>query len=100
MKKNNEWIKSVERALKSKGVSRPAARKTAAATVKKSLEKSELSKKREAHATDWKETSRVYRASCSSGARAAQVLHDAAAINKQSTMVGKIVVVKRKTTER
>jgi ribosomal protein L18 len=93
MKKNKAWVKAVENALKAKGFTKGAARKTAAATVSKSIAKSKLVAARKEHAVDWKETMNAHRVRISAGAREAQRLHDAAAINKPSRMAGKIVVI-------
>jgi ribosomal protein L18 len=93
MKKNKAWVKAVENALKAKGFTNGAARKTAAATVSKSIAKAKLVAARKEHSVDWKETMNSHRVQISAGAREAQRLHDQAAINKPSTMTGKIVVV-------
>jgi ribosomal protein L18 len=93
MKKNKPWVKAVENALRAKGFTKGAARKTAAATVSKSIAKAKLVAARREHAVDWKETMNAHRIRISAGAREAQRLHDAAAINIPSPMAGKVVVV-------
>jgi ribosomal protein L18 len=93
MKKNKAWRKAVENALKAKGFTKGAARKTAAATVSRSIAKAKLVTARKEHAIDWKETMKTHRIQISAGAREAQRLHAAAAINKPSSMTGMMVVI-------
>ena len=52
---------------------------------------------RKEYGVDWKETMNAHLARISARTREARRIHDAAAINKPSTMAGKIVVVPPKS---
>ena len=93
-RKNQEWQRAIENALKKKGFSNTAAQKTAAKTIRKSIAKDKLLlNRRRDHSTDWKKTMQVHQVQCNAASRKAAFLHENAAINKPSTMVGKIVII-------
>ena len=95
-----EWKRAIVKALRAKGFTAGGAKKTAAKTIARSIAKKELLlNRRSDHAADWKKEMSVHQVRCSAGARAAQALHDAAAIHIPSTMAGKIVVIPPKAAD-
>jgi hypothetical protein len=93
-KTRKTWKHAIETALKQKGFTAKAARKTAKLTIKRSIEKeSALLNQPEDYSVNWKETISLHREQCNFAARRTKTLHDTAVINKPSTMAEKIVVV-------